>query len=97
MPRIIRVNTEDLWDAALRYERLIFGIEDIAAGLDTVRSDLGEVSSSGDLLQIADSMSRRTGDLIYRTHELCAKLRFAASRYEDYDKRIKTGMEDDED
>ena len=94
MPRMIKVNTDDLWDAAARYERLTFSIEDIAAGLDIVRSDLEATSSGGDLMQTADSMIRRTDDLLYRLHELCAKIRFAATRYEDYDRRVKTGIEE---
>ena len=89
MTRSIRVNTEDLWDAALRYERLTFSMEDIATALRSVHMDLDGAPSSSDLSERAGAINRKAEDLAYRLHNFCAKLRFAASLYEDYDRRVK--------
>ena len=94
MPRTIKVETENIWDAAERYERLAFYVEDIVDGLNAVRIDLSAASSGEGMQQRAGNMSRKAEELVYRLHNLCGKLRFAAVRYEDYDKRKKMGTDD---
>jgi len=91
MSRTIKVNTDDLWDAALRYERLAFTAEDIVAGINTIRAQL----ISTDLIHGVDNISRKADDLVYRIHSLGGKLRFAASKYEDFHRRVILELEDE--
>jgi hypothetical protein len=92
MPRTIKINTDDLWDAALRYERLGFNVEDISTALRRVGSELREASSQHETTHNIDELLRKTDDLLYRLQDLCGKLRFAATRYEDYDRHIKQSI-----
>ena len=89
MARRINVNTDELRDSALRIERIAFLIEDITTGLDTVYTELESTSAHMDFLRRTSMLSRGTDDLAYCVHELRGKLLFAASRYEEYDYRMK--------
>ena len=89
MSRLIKVNTDDLLDAALRYERLTFSMEDISDTIRVICMDLDSMLSSGDLSERTYVINRKADVLAYRCRDFCAKLRFAASLYEDYDRRIK--------
>lgn len=89
MARTIRVNTDDLWDASKRLERLAGDIDDVSADMETARSDLAGAYSRDEYLLRADAISRKSNGIAYIIRELSGKLTFAASRYEEYDRRIK--------
>jgi|GEM_PF-4963607 len=89
MPRTIKVNTEDLFDAALRYDRLAAVMDDIAAEIESVIADLGDGPSGAVLTQAANDARRKAGGIAYELVDLSGKLRFAASRYEEYDRRTR--------
>ena len=86
----INVNILDLYDAALRYERIAFVLEDTAADLTAIRAELNSMGDIGMALR-ADLIHRKADDLAYRLRGLCAKLRFAAGHYEYYDRQVKGG------
>jgi len=94
--RTIRVNTEDLWNASKRYERLASDIEAMTDGLKTVRADLTGGCSRDDYLLRTDAINRKINGIAYRLRELGGKLVFAASRYEEYDRRLKQDAETDD-
>ncbi len=87
--RTIRVNTEDLWDAAKRFERLAADSEDVAAELGAVRANLTGAYSRDEYLERADDLTRKARGIAYNLREMGGKLVFAASRYEDYDRHIR--------
>ena len=81
MHRTIRVNTDDLFDAALRFERLAFSMEDLAAEIGMVRADIEGVDTY--LMDMANKIERKANDLVFRTQGASAVLKFASGRYED--------------
>ena len=87
--RTIRVNTEELWDAAKRYERLAANIEDYTAELDAARANLVLAYSRDDYLLRLDAARRKAGGIAYRLRDLGGKLMFAANRYDEFDRRMK--------
>lgn len=89
MTRRISVDTDELRDAALRFERLVFFMEDIAAELNDVYRELDAASIRLDLLRRAVTLCREADGLIYRLHDMCGKLVFAASIYEKLDWRMR--------
>ena len=94
--RTVRVNTEDLWDAAKRYDRLAGDIEDMVAELEAVRAELALAYSRDDHLLRTDDITRKTSGIAYRLRSLSGKLMFAASRYEEYDRRIRQSANEPE-
>ena len=83
------MNTEELWDAVKRYERLAADIEDCASELDAARTDLVGAYSRDDFLLRIDAAKRKTSGIAYRLRDLGGKLMYAANRYEEYDRRVK--------
>lgn len=84
----MRVNTEDLWDASRRYERLAVQVEDIAAEIDILHAGLSQIPSSGmSHIRAANAIGRKAGDIVYNLRGLSGKLVFAISRYEEWDRR----------
>ena len=81
MSRTIRVNTDDLFDAALRFERLALSLEDLAADIGAVRADIEGTDAY--LMDMADKISRTISDLVSRTQAASAVLKLASGRYED--------------
>ena len=64
MYRTIRVNTDDLIDAALRFERLAFVLEDIAGEMSTVRANIKDVGAF--TMELAERVGRKANDLVFR-------------------------------
>jgi uncharacterized protein YukE len=89
MARTIRVNTDDLWMASKRYERLAGEIDDISAQMQSARTDLDVAHSRDDYLIRADAITRKSNGIAYFIRELSGKLMYAASRYEEYDRHIR--------
>ena len=86
MYRTIRVNTDDLFDAALRFERLAFVLEDIAAEISTVRANMEDVDAFA--TDLADRIGRKANDLVFRMQGASAVLKFASGRYKDTKQRM---------
>jgi uncharacterized protein YukE len=91
--RTIRVNTEDLWSASKRYERLANEVEDVSSEMENVRTDLTGAYSRDEFMLRADAISRKSNGIAYSLRDLGGKLIFAASRYDEYDRRVRQGAE----
>ena len=92
MSRLIKANTEYIRDAALRFERLAYEMESVAAALGPVADALGARPAVDGLARReglsvrAEAAFRKANGLVYSLHDICGKLRYAAARYEEYDK-----------
>ena len=86
MNRTIRVNTDDLFDAALRFERLAFVLDDIVAETDAIRADMEGADAY--IVGLADKINRKAGDLVVRMQGASAVLKFASGRYEEVKQRM---------
>jgi hypothetical protein len=60
--------------------------------LETVRAGLAGAYSGDEHVLRADTLIRKTGDVAYRLRDLGDRLVFAASRYEEYDRRVRQGI-----
>lgn len=87
--RTIKVQTEELRDAALRYERLALSLGDTAEALDMLYADLNVMVAREDILRKASALCRKADGLVYRTQDLGGRLHFAASCYEGYALRVR--------
>jgi len=94
--RTIVVRTEDLWDAAKRYERLANGIEDVSSELHAASTSLFGAYSRDDFTARAGTLNRKSGSIAYRLRDLGGKLMFAANRYEEADRRIRQSASETE-
>lgn len=87
----VRVNTDFLFDAAIRFERLALSAEDIAADVYAVMAEIKDVDVHVE--SMADRLRRKADDLVFRMHNASAVLKFAAGRYEDFSQRMKYDFE----
>ena len=89
MARTISIDTDSLWDAVNRFERLVVDIEDYSTELDNIRAELAGAYSRDDYLMRVDTAKRKMSGVAYSLRDMRGKLMFAANRYEEYDRRMR--------
>ena len=89
MAGTIRVDTEELWEAARRYERLAADMEESAVELGAVHGGLDAAYSRDDFLMRLETIRLKTSGIAGSLRGLGGKLRFAANHYEEFDRDMK--------
>ena len=85
----ISVDTDSLWDAVKRFERIAVDIEDYSTELDAIRAELAGAYSRDDYIMRVDSAKRKMNSIAYSLRDISGKLMFTANRYAEYDKYMK--------